>query len=75
MGSSSCASLSEIPELMDMNSMFPIWIEAFYRKSNFCGRVDTVLTERCDSSNIRLVGVQNAYSMSFGIWNDVLIEK
>lgn len=57
MGSSSCAPLSQISELVDVNTVFSVRIEALNGKCYFGRGVDAVLTKRCYSSHIRLVRV------------------
>ena len=74
-GASCGTSLGEISELMDMYSMFSIWIESLDWEGDLGGRVDAVLTEGGYSSNIRFVGVEYADGMSLGIGGDIIIEE
>ena len=61
------ASLREISILMNMYSMLAIRVESFDRACYFDWGLYRILTEGDESSNIGLVGVEDADGVSFSI--------
>jgi len=58
---------------MYMYSMLGIGVEAFHYKSDFSRSVYTILTERSDASDLRVVRIEYADGMSPDISNFALV--
>ena len=57
MRASSGATLGEISELVDMDAMFLIWVEAFDNAGYLSRSVDIILTERYNPPNLRVMRI------------------
>lgn len=75
MWSSGGASLSEITKLVHMYTMFPIRSESFDRACDFSWGVDVILAKGDKAANGRVIGIEYADSVAFGVGLFKVVEE
>lgn len=73
-GSCSCTAFSEVSKLVNVNSVLLVGIETFDRACDFRGRVDGILTEGGEASDVGIIGIEDADGMPFGVWGGLFVE-
>lgn len=73
MRTSGGASLGEVSEFVNVDSVFLVGVEAFDGAGDLGGGVDGVLAERGESSDVGVVGVEDADGMPLGVWGCLLV--
>ena len=70
-----CASLREVSELMDVDSVFAVGAKTFDRAGDLSGGVDVILAEGGHTSDSRVVvGVEDTDGVSLGVGSLILVE-
>lgn len=71
MWSCGCAALGEISELVDVNAVFSVRIEASGKACDLGGKCDVLLTEGHDASNVGVAWIEDADCVAAGVWSTV----
>ena len=68
------AAIGQISELVDVDAVFAVGAEAFEGAGDLGGGGYAVLAERGDASDLRVVGVEDADGVAFGVGGLLLVE-
>ena len=75
MSASRGASFRKVSELVNMHSMFTIWIQSFDRAGDLSGLIQPILTERYDSPHFGFIRIQYTDGMPFGVGISILVHE